>query len=130
MSLTLRAEREDDMRLFRNAVVNMAERLAKENSMSVECLGYDYFPETLSDIECVKKIKNAAKNLSLKIIDMPEAIRASEDFGFYTKQIHGAIFYIGNGENYPAIHSAEYDFNDEILETGVEIFKGILTQSK
>ena len=130
VSLTLRAEHEEDMRLFRNAVVNMAKRLAEENSMSVECIGNDYFPETLSDSKCVSKIKSAAKNLCLKIIDMPEAIRASEDFGFYTKQIHGAIFYIGNGENYPEIHTSEYDFNDEILETGVEIFKEILNQSK
>lgn len=122
LSLTLRAELEDDMRVFRNAVVNLAERLANENSMSVEIIGSDYFPETLSDSRCVKKIINAAEVLGLDVIEMPQAIRASEDFGFYTKQIHGAIFYIGNGENYPAIHTAEYDFNDEILETAVNMF--------
>ena len=126
ISLTLRAEREDDMRVFRNAVVNLAERLAHENSMTVEIIGSDYFPETLSDSRCVKKVIEAAKKLNLKVIEMPEAIRASEDFGFYTKQIHGAIFYIGNGENYPAIHTAEYDFNDEILETAVDMFMKIL----
>lgn len=126
ISLTLRAEREDDMRTFRNAVVNLAERLAKENSLTVDIIGSDYFPETLSDSRCVRKIIEAAKKLNLEIINMPEAIRASEDFGYYTKQIHGAIFYIGNGENYPAIHTAEYDFNDEILETAVDMFVKIL----
>lgn len=126
ISLTLRAEHEDDMRVFRNAVVNLAERLARENSLSVDIIGSDYFPETLSDSRCVKKIIEAAKKLNLPVINMPEAIRASEDFGFYTKQIHGAIFYIGNGENYPAIHTAEYDFNDNILETAVDMFVKIL----
>ena len=125
ISLTLRAEREEDMRIFRNSVVNLAEKLAQENSMKTEILNSDYFPETLSDSCCVKKIIEAAKELNLKIIEMPEAIRASEDFGFYTKQIHGAIFYIGNGEDYPAIHTAEYDFNDEILETAVDVFAKI-----
>ena len=126
ISLTLRAESEDDMRIFRNAVVNLAEKLAKENSLGTEISSCDYFPETISDSNCVKKIIEAAKKLNLKIIEMPKAIRASEDFGFYTKQIHGAIFYIGNGENYPAIHTAEYDFNDEILETAVNMFMKIL----
>ena len=129
ISLTLRAESEEDMRVFRNAVVNLAERLGKENSLSVEVEGHDYFPETLSDSSCVKKIKEAAKKLDLKIIDMPNAIRASEDFGFYTKQIHGAIFYIGNGENYPAIHTAEYEFNDKILETAVNMFLNIFDRT-
>ncbi len=130
LSLTLRAEREEDMRIFRNAVVNLAERLAKENSLIVEFFNFDYFPETLSDSQCVKKIIAAADTLGLDVIEMPEAIRASEDFGFYTKQIHGAIFYIGNSETYPAIHTAEYDFNDEILETAVDIFKTILEKEK
>ena len=126
ISLTLRAEREEDMRFFRNAVVNLAEKLANENSLKTEISSCDYFPETLSDSRCVKKIIEAAEKLNLKVIEMPEAIRASEDFGFYTKQIHGAIFYIGNGENYPAIHTPEYDFNDEILETAVDMFMKII----
>ena len=125
ISMTLRAEREEDMRTFRNAVVNMAERLAEDNSMSAECSSCDYFPETVSDTECVRKVIWTAKDLGLNFIAMPEAIRASEDFGFYTKQIHGAIFYIGNGENYPAIHTENYDFNDNILETAVDMFSGI-----
>ena len=127
ISMTLRAEREEDMRVFRNAVVNLARKLADENSISVDCSSCDYFPETLSDPECVAKIRKAAKLLGLNVIEMPNPIRASEDFGYYTKQIHGAIFYIGNGEDYPAIHTANYDFNDNILDTAVKIFTGILT---
>ena len=127
VSMTLRAQREEDMRTFRNAVVNLAKTLGNENNISVECESCDYFPETLSDPECVAKIRKTAKLLGLNVIEMKNAIRASEDFGFYTKLIHGAIFYIGNGEDYPAIHTANYDFNDNILDTAVKIFTGILT---
>ena len=130
ISLTLRAECEQNMRIFRNAVVNLAENLAEENGLKAEISGCDYFPETLSDSGCVKKVIGAAERLNLQVINMPEAIRASEDFGFYTKQIHGAIFYIGNGENYPAIHTAGYDFNDEILGTSVDMFGEILRNEK
>jgi len=53
---------------------------------------------------------------------MQDLWRASEDFGYYLKKCEGAMFYIGNGESYPALHTAEYDFNDRILDTAVDMF--------
>ena len=35
------------------------------------------------------------------------------------------MFYIGNGVEWPALHTAEYDFNDRILETAVDLFVGL-----
>ncbi len=87
ISLTLRAYSESAMREFRNQVVNMAETLAKNSGFSFQCENFDYFPETVSEPESVKRVKRAAKNLNLEIIDMPDAFRASEDFGWYTKQV-------------------------------------------
>lgn len=129
VSMTLRAEHERDMKNFCDSICNMAKRIAEENKLSVNFTSCDYFPETLSNAECVERVKIAAKDLNLKIMDMPEIIRASEDFGHYTKLIPGAIFYVGNGENYPAIHTAEYDFNDNILEISADMFTGIYRHS-
>ena len=129
ISLTLRAYSESAMREFRNQVVNMAETLAKNSGFSFQCENFDYFPETVSEPESVKRVQRAAKNLNLEIIDMPDAIRASEDFGWYTKQVPGAIFYIGNGINYPDIHTSKYDFNDNILEVASDMFTGIYLDS-
>ena len=39
------------------------------------------------------------------------------------------MFYIGNGEDYPSLHTAEYDFNDRILETAVNLFVGLAIKS-
>ncbi|MBQ7155725.1 MAG: amidohydrolase [Synergistaceae bacterium] len=126
VSLTLRAEREQDMRTFGQDVQALSENIAGQHSVGVSFETQDYFPETVSTPECVMKVKNAAESLGLNVIDMPEAIRASEDFGWYMKQIPGAIFYIGNGENYPAIHTTEYDFNDRILRKAADIFVKLL----
>ena len=68
----------------------------------------------------------AARKLGLSCIETGEVWRASEDFGYYTKRIPGAMFYIGNGEAYPALHTVEYDFNDRILETAVNMFKALI----
>ena len=126
VSLTLRAEREDDMRAFGEEVRTLSANIAQAHGVDVSFETQDYFPETVSTPECVKKVRGAAEALGLKIIDMNEAIRASEDFGWYMKQIPGAIFYIGNGEDYPAIHTAEYDFNDRIMREAVDIFVKLL----
>lgn len=53
---------------------------------------------------------------------MDKLWRASEDFGYYTKQCKGAMFYIGNGESYPPLNTAEYDFNDKIIPVAVDMF--------
>lgn len=129
VSLTLRAEREQDMRDFAGMIRAKASEIAHEHGLAVSFSECDYFPETVSYSDCVHRVKTAAKTLGLNVIDMPEAIRASEDFGHYTKEIPGTIFYVGNGENYPAIHTKEYDFNDNILGTAADMFTGIYKRS-
>ena len=66
----------------------------------------------------------AVKEYPLRELTSP--YRASEDYGHYLKLVKGAYFYIGNGEKYPSIHTYEYDFRDEIIEIGVEMFKGLV----
>ena len=63
-----------------------------------------------------------AAGLQLPVIEMKDLWRASEDFGYYLKQCSGAMFYIGSGEEYPALHTDGYDFNDGILKTAVDMF--------
>ena len=56
---------------------------------------------------------------------MEKGHRGSEDYGWYTKETKGTIFWIGNGENYAAIHSFDYDFPDELIVIGSDIFEQI-----
>ena len=63
-----------------------------------------------------------AEELHMKAVRMDSMWRASEDFGWYLKECPGAMVYIGSGEDYPALHTDAYDFNDGILETAVDLF--------
>lgn len=49
-------------------------------------------------------------------------MRGPEDFGYYLKECPGTMAHIGNGVEYPQIHTSEYDFPDGILETAVNLF--------
>jgi metal-dependent amidase/aminoacylase/carboxypeptidase family protein len=57
---------------------------------------------------------------------MSQGMRGSEDFGYFLKETKGALFYVGNGINYPPLHTKEYDFNEEIIETVLDIFLSLI----
>jgi metal-dependent amidase/aminoacylase/carboxypeptidase family protein len=50
----------------------------------------------------------------------------SEDFGHFTASAKGALFGLGAGESHPALHNPDYDFPDELIAAGVELFGEIL----
>ena len=55
-------------------------------------------------------------------------MRWSEDFGYYLRECKGAFFGMGDGEEYPQLHTAEYGFPDEILTIAVELLFAIAMQ--
>lgn len=126
VSMTLRAHYEHDMKLLEDDIRGYAGKLAREEGLEVSFEESDVFPETVNDAEAVRRVKAAAERLGFPVFHLDEPLRASEDFGYYLKQCPGMIFYIGNGEKYPQIHTAGFDFNDRILDTAVEMFKAIL----
>ncbi len=122
ISITLRAEFEAEMDELEECLRERAKQEAAENSLTVDFDIADPFPETKNDKECIQKVRVAAASFGYELIEMPELWRASEDFGYYTKQCKGAMFYIGNGVNYPPLHTVEYDFPDEILSVARSMF--------
>lgn len=65
------------------------------------------------------------RDKGIQQLEMADAFRGSEDFGYYLKETKGAIFYIGNGEDYIPLHTYNYDFRYKLIETAVELFKGL-----
>lgn len=120
--LVVRANREADMHRLDGLIHSKAAGLCRKYGLGLEHAIHEYFPETRNDSRAVNSIKRAAAELGRQVIDMPEPWRASEDFGYYTKKCPGAMFYVGNGINYPHVHTVDYDFNDNILETCVDMF--------
>lgn len=125
LCMTLRAEEESRMKALEEQIIEYAREEAHKCGIRMDSSIHDYFPETRNHAQCLDAVIGAASDLGAKLIPMKDMWRASEDFGWYLKECPGAIIYIGNGEEYPALHTADYDFNDRILETAVDLFKGI-----
>jgi len=123
--LTIRALFEEELNLLQNKLENLAHSQAEEYGLKVSFSYQDIFPETVNHGESTNKIRHVCQTSGFQLVEMEQAFRASEDFGHYLKETKGAICYIGNGEDYPHIHTSAYDFRDDIIETAVELFKGL-----
>ena len=126
---TLRAEKEAVMKQMEQELLRCAGELALREGLQLASGIRDYFPETANHDSAINRVLRSASGLGLQVIEMGEVWRGSEDFGYYLKECPGAIFYIGNGESYPPIHTLPYDFNDSILGTAVEMFKSLAFSS-
>nr|WP_304216302.1 amidohydrolase [Fredinandcohnia onubensis] len=126
LRLTIRAEKEAELNALQQNIENLTTQLGKEHGINVSFEYRDEFPETVNHEESVNKVRQVAAVKGYPLRELTSPYRASEDYGHYLKLVKGAYFYIGNGENHPSIHTYEYDFRDEIIETGVEMFKGLV----
>ncbi|WP_216829787.1 M20 metallopeptidase family protein [Alkalihalobacterium elongatum] len=123
--LTIRAFYEEELVKLQKNLEALSLSLSAQYGLKTSFSYNDTFPETVNHKESSDKIRKVCQNKGFQLVEMTEAFRASEDFGHYLKETKGAICYIGNGEDYPHIHTVQYDFEDEIIETAVELFKGL-----
>ncbi len=120
--ITLRSFEEEDMERMVNESEKVIARLAADNNLLYHISYTEIFPATENDKKCVAWLNDAALINTLNVIELDEPFRWSEDFGYYTKDIKAGFFGIGSGEDHPALHNPHYDFPDEIIDTGINMF--------
>ena len=128
--LTIRAQYEEELDRLQDQLEKMAEEFAREEGLKVGFSYNDVFPVTSNHLESSEKVRQVCRLQNWQLIEVETGFRGSEDFGHFLKQTKGAIFYIGNGEQYPPLHTYEYDFPDDIIETAVSMFKGLVELSE
>ena len=124
LSVTCRAQHDGDMEALAKRLRECALAIAKKYGLGCEFSVHDSFPATVNHHAGAEQVRDAARRLGLSLAELDEPTRGSEDYGHYLKRIPGAFFFLGAGDR-PSLHSADYDFPDEIIETGVELFKAL-----
>lgn len=122
---TLRAFENKDMKLLTERAEQIVNQVAKEEKLKEEISFSEVFPAVVNNEECVKIIEKAVEEADLKIERMKQPFRWSEDFGYFSNEYKGGFFGLGSGINQPALHNPDYDFPDDIIESGVEVFFNI-----
>lgn len=122
---TLRAFEQGDMDLLTKSVVEYTQQKADRHQLSLEIDWTEVFPATANTKETFEMVKRAAAQTELSFHEMKEPFRWSEDFGHYSKKMKTGFFGLGAGEETPSLHNSDYDFPDEIIESGTRIFHQI-----
>jgi metal-dependent amidase/aminoacylase/carboxypeptidase family protein len=125
---TLRAEKDVDLQKLRQRAAELIARTAQGNGLLAELQWSDEFAATVNHPDAVRHIHRAAEFLGLDTLTLPDPIRWSEDFGLFTQVSTGALLGLGSGVNHAALHSPDYDFPDELIPTGLSLFRRIITQ--
>ena len=88
------------------------------------------FSANENDPQSVSLIKSATIRNNLPYLELQTPFSWGEDFGLFTQQDKGAMFGLGSGENCAPLHSPQYDFSDEVIETGAILFYTIAEENQ
>ncbi|MDF1576706.1 MAG: amidohydrolase [Bacteroidales bacterium] len=126
--LTLRSATPESMVEFKDFLKKEIVRITQEHKLEWKFEFTEEFPAVINDTGCVGMIRNAAREAGVPFIEMKEAFRWSEDFGYYTESIKGGFFGIGSGINQAALHNPDFNFPDELISTGIKLFNSLYNQ--
>ncbi len=77
-------------------------------------------PQTVNHEREANVARRAAESLTscVSVAARQVPLLASEDFSYFLQARPGAFAFLGAGEKSPALHTAHYDFNDDLLGPG------------
>lgn len=124
--LTLRSWRDDVFETHAQDLIQRAQALADTYQLTLSYKWTQEFDACCNHPDAVDRIKRVAQSLGLAYHTKSQPFRWGEDFGLLTRDIPGAMFGLGAGENTPALHNSDYDFPDELISTGSTLFHSLI----
>lgn len=125
---TLRCWDNDHLKLLEEEIEGLVSEVASRHRLEKR-FGYTQrFFANENDELAVRLVRTVADRNGLELREREHPFKWGEDFGLFTSRFRGCLFGVGAGEASPAIHNPDYDFPDELIQSGVSIFSGIIDQ--
>lgn len=128
LHFTLRAWQNDVIQDFEKQCEQIARSIAANHNLQIDINWTESFFANNNDSTVVSAIVEVARENGLKHAERTTPFKWGEDFGIFTENYTGAMFGIGAGVDSPALHNPDYDFPDELIETGIKMFHGLITK--
>ena len=119
---TFRRFANKDMKDLEIELENIALKTAEKFNLKPEISWTQKFSANENKPEAADIVRQAAKDCEFNLIERETPFEFGEDFGLFTEHYKGAMFGLGSGKNQPSLHNPDYDWPDEITETGSKIF--------
>ena len=120
--LTLRSQDDSALKQLTDSTIALSEYVAKEFKLKFSHSIHEAFAATMNSSRETELVEQAAKDLKLSVNNIKEPFPWSEDFGRFGSICPVCLFGLGSGFEHEPLHSPVYDFEDEIIDTGVEMF--------
>ncbi len=111
--------------LLKRRIGQLAHSLAAEHGATAEVKLWRTSPPLINPVQQTNFAIEAAVAVvgKQKVVTAGEPVNAGEDFAFMLEARPGAFIFLGNGiasdGSFQSIHTPLYDFNDEVIPTGV-----------
>lgn len=122
---TIRTWTNEEMQKLQNDIVKGAQKICSERGLGLDHEWLEEFFANENSEEAFELVKYAADKAGLEFEHMKSGVKWGEDFGLLSQRFTGAMFGLGSGEDCPALHNPDYDFPDDIIESGIAMFTGI-----
>ena len=123
---TIRTWESEKMTILKSKIVEALEAICTSHKLEYDIKWLEYFPTSRNNRESNSHVLRAARQNNFEIIEKSYPFRFGEDFGWFSKEYKTAMFGLGAGMDTPPLHNSFYDFPDEIIETGIDMFKTII----
>lgn len=124
---TLRTWTNAKMIELQQKIEDVVAAVSKDYDLEYKINWFEYFPATVNYPETNEYVYEAIKRNDFQLVKKLNPMKFGEDFGWYSKTYKTTMFGLGAGLDTPALHNADYDFPDEIIETGVKMFTSIIS---
>lgn len=123
---TLRCWDNTKLEKLRSSIIQLAREISAAHRLELTHESLQNFHANTNDAASVDIVRTSALDLGLEVIELSSPLKGGEDFGLFTARFPCCMFALGAGETTPALHSPDYDFPDELIETGVKLFDSIV----
>lgn len=124
--MTLRSQDDESLQNLMESTIDLCEFISKEYNLRFTHSIHEDFAATLNSSNNVDNVKKVAQELKLSVNEIKEAFPWSEDFGRFGSLCPICLFGLGCGLEHEPLHSPTYEFEDEIIDTGIEVFEKII----
>jgi amidohydrolase len=119
---TLRTRRDDLMANLCASAEALVTQIATDNHLLPQYEYHEIFVASVNDLVAVKHLSRALDEEGILHREDNLPMRASEDFGIFGRSAASAMFFLGAGEQHPALHNPDYDFPDDLIPIGSKVF--------
>lgn len=124
---TMRCYSDDTFQFLYNRIREIIADFEKKYGCTIDIKQSTVYPALKNDPDLFEEAKSILNEFDFQTFEKPFML--SEDFSAYLQVIPGLMMFLGTGTNIP-LHSSNFDFDEEVLVTGVEAYLKLLKNIK